>query len=166
MRASSFAACRVEGGIDLIGAPGRVQDHVLNQDDSLAPVVEGGQLADQGHDGVGMAEIVLGDVGEVLHLSHDVIAQIADQPGMQGRQVGQIRRLEGLEDRLERRQDAVAGHPGADAGVQVERAGSADHAPPGGDDGQRVAADEGVPSPALASFHGLEQETRSLPHDP
>ncbi len=133
----------------------------------MAPVVEGGQLADHGHEGVGLAEIVLGDAREVLHLPHDVIAQVSDQAGVQRRQVRQLRRLERLEDRLERRQDAgLACHTAGGRGVEIERAGGADGAPHGPDDGQRVAADERVPPPALASFHRFEQEPVPVPHDP
>ena len=43
---SSCAHGRLVGRVHLIGAPGRVDDHVVDEDDPLAPVVEGGQLAD------------------------------------------------------------------------------------------------------------------------
>ena len=56
--------------------------------DALAPVVEGAQLADDVEDGVGKAEVVTGDVGQMLHLSHDVVAQVPDEPAVQRWQVG------------------------------------------------------------------------------
>ena len=44
--------------VELVGAPGRIDDHVVDEHHPLAPVVEGGQLADHRQDGVGMAEVV------------------------------------------------------------------------------------------------------------
>ena len=50
--------------------------------DPLAPVVEGGQLADHRDDGVGMPEIVGGRRRQPLDLPDDVVAEIADQAAM------------------------------------------------------------------------------------
>ena len=42
-------------------------------------------------DGVGIAEVVGGDVREVLDLADDVVAEVADEPAVQRRQLGQHR---------------------------------------------------------------------------
>jgi hypothetical protein len=62
-------------------------------DHPLAPVVEGGQLADDGtSDGVGLAQVVVaGRSGRSLHLAHHVVPEIPDQSGMQRGQVRQLR---------------------------------------------------------------------------
>ena len=73
------------GGIELGVAPRRVDHHVVDQDHPLAPVVEGGQLADHAQHGVGLAEIVGRHVGQVLDLPHDVVAEVADQAAVQRR---------------------------------------------------------------------------------
>ena len=53
----------------------------------LAPVVVGGQLADDRHHGVGVAQVVGGHVGQVLDLADDVVAEVAHDPAVQRRQV-------------------------------------------------------------------------------
>ena len=108
------------GGVELGVAPGRVDHHVVDQHHPLAPVVEGGQLADDGQDGVGLAEVVGRDVGQVLDLAHHVVAEVADQAGVQRRQVGEVRRVDGVEDGLERGQHAVVA---GDAAARPARRG-------------------------------------------
>ncbi len=54
--------------------------------------------------GVGEPLVVGRDVGEVLHLAHDVVAEIADDPGKERRQAVERRRPVGVEQRLERGQ--------------------------------------------------------------
>ena len=39
--------------------------------------------------------------GQVLDLADHVVAEVADQAGVEGRQVGQVGRVEGVEDGLE-----------------------------------------------------------------
>ena len=57
---------------------------------ALTPVVECGQLADHGQDGVGMAQVVRRRVREVLDFADHVITEVTDQSGMERRQVGQV----------------------------------------------------------------------------
>ena len=49
----------------------------------------------------GWPMIVVRDVGKVLDLPDHVVAQVADQAGVERRQVGQVRGVEGVEDGLE-----------------------------------------------------------------
>ena len=72
-------------------APGG-DEGVGDERDPLAPVVVGGQLADDRQDGVGVAEVVGRDVGQALDLAHDVVAEVADEAAVQRRQVGQAGR--------------------------------------------------------------------------
>ena len=81
----------VEGGRGLGLAPGLVDDHVVDQHDPLAPVVEGAQLADDVQHGVGQPGVVAGDVGQVLDLPHDVVPEVPHQPAVQRGQVGEDR---------------------------------------------------------------------------
>ena len=57
--------------------------------DPLAPVVEHRELADDAEHGVGQAQVVLGDLGQALDLAHHVVAEVADEAAVQGRQLGQ-----------------------------------------------------------------------------
>ena len=50
-------------------------------------MVEGGQLADDLDHGVGVAGGVGRDVGQVLDLADDVVAEVADEAAVQRRQV-------------------------------------------------------------------------------
>ena len=107
-RAEAVGGQRVEpprargvGGVELVGVPRGVDDHVVDQHHPLAPVVERGQLADHGQDGVGVPEVVGGVSGQVLDLADDVVAQVADQAGVERGQVGQVGRVEGGQDGLE-----------------------------------------------------------------
>ena len=114
------------GGVELVVAPRRVDHHVVDEHDPLAPVVEGGQLADHGQDGVGLAQVVGRHVGQVLDLADHVVAEVADQAGVQRRQVGEVGRVDGVEDGLEGGQHAVvAGHAPAGQRVEVEGAAGA-----------------------------------------
>jgi len=81
----------VMGGVELGPAPAGIGHHVVDEHDPLAPVVEGGQLTDHRQDGVRLPEVVGRDVREVLDLTDHVVAEVADQTGMEGRQVGQHR---------------------------------------------------------------------------
>ncbi len=147
------------GDVELVGPPRRVDHHVVNQHHPLAPVVEGSQLADDGQDGVRMAEVVGWGVRQVLDLPDHVVAEIADQPGVERGQVGQLGRFESVEDGLDGRQhpvvpgDAVVGH-----GVEIHRPGGGHCVAHRLDGGQRIAPDERVAAPPLPTFHRLEQK--------
>ena len=60
-----------------VGAGAAEHGHALDERHPLAPVVEGGQAPDHAHHGVGQVEVVAGHVGQVLHLAHDVVAEVA-----------------------------------------------------------------------------------------
>ena len=92
------------GEVQLVGSPSRVDDHVVDEHHPLTPVVEGGQLPDHGQDGIRMAVVVGRGVRQVLHLPDHVVAQVADQPGMERRQLGKVRGVESVENGLERGQ--------------------------------------------------------------
>ena len=138
---------RLVGGGDLRLGPALSDHHVVDQHDPLAPVVERRQLADDHKGGIGVAEIVGGHVGEVLDLADHVVAEVADDPAMKGREVGQRRRLESCEQLLEGSQ-----HPPTIPGGHRERAGGDHVAPPGHQVGERCPPDEGVAAPALSAF--------------
>ena len=139
----------VDGG--LVGVVG--QQHVVDERDPLAEVVEGGQLADDRQRGVGVARGVVGDVGEVLDLAHDVVAEVADEAAVQRGQVVEHRRAVALEHPLDGGEDAlVGGHALGQVTGDLEDA-VAQH-----QRGERVAAHERPPAPALAVLDGLEQE--------
>ena len=127
-RKQSAASC-VEPGLGLARGPRRAPSApqagsmttLSIEHHPLAPVVEGGQLADDRQDGVGVAEVVGRRVGQVLDLPDHVVAEVADQAGVQRRQVGEVGRVEGVEDGLEGGQHpAGAAHPPAGDGVEVD----------------------------------------------
>ena len=74
----------VVGGIEdgLVGVG--IHDHVVDQGHPLAPVVEGGELTDDRHHGVGLVTVVGRDVGQVLDLAHDVVAEVAHEAAVEG----------------------------------------------------------------------------------
>jgi hypothetical protein len=82
------------GGIDLARGARLARlghHHVVDQDDALAPVVEGAELPDDDERGVGMPQVVVRGVGEALDLAHHVVAEIPHQPSVQRRQAGKRR---------------------------------------------------------------------------
>ena len=131
--------------------------HVHDQDRPLAPVVDRHQLADDRHDPVGEALVVGRGVGEVLHLPHHVIAQVAHQPAVEGRHPLDPGRFEVGQQVLEGRQHAVAGTD-AVRQVAVNQQFAADR----GERGAGVAPDEGPAAPRLTPVHALEQETLTV----
>ena len=68
-----------------IGALG--DQHVVDERDALTEVVEGGQLTDDRHDGIGVAGDIGRGVGQMFDLSHHVVAEIADDATVQGREL-------------------------------------------------------------------------------
>ncbi len=154
----AFLGALVGTGELLLGGLG-LDDHVVDEDHPLTPVVEGGQLPDDGQDGVGVAEVVGGHGRKVLDLADHVVAEVADQPGVEGRQVGQVWGFERLEHGIEGRQDATgAADPATGDGVEIDRSLGGHPGTAGGDGGQRVAADERVAAPALTPLDRLEEE--------
>ncbi len=100
-----------------------------------------------------------GTFGQVLDLAHDVVAEVADEPGVQGGQVGQLRGVEGVEGGLEGGQHAGRpAHPAPGGGVEVEGALGAHPAALRRHGGQRAASDERVAPPPLAALDRLEEE--------
>ena len=99
----------------------------------------------------------MGDVGQVLDLAHDVVAEVADEPAVQRRQLGQRRRPVDGEQGLDGGQDA-AGRGGTerrDVAVDLDPAAAGDER------GRRRPADERPAAPALAVLDRLEQEARA-----
>ena len=76
----------VELGVARLGR----HDHVLDERDPLAPVVEHRQLTDDRQDGVGVAQVVGRDLREVLDLPDHVVAEVADDAAVQRRELGQM----------------------------------------------------------------------------
>ena len=101
----------------------------------------------------GQALVVGGHVGQVLDLADDVVAEVADEPAVQRRQVGEARRPVAGQERLDRGEHALVerdrvGHGAVDG--DVEAAGREGRGGP--------AADERPAAPALAVLDRLEQE--------
>ena len=127
-------------------------DHVVDQDDALAPMVEGGELADHHQGGIGMAQVVGRHAGQPLDLAHHVVAEIPDQPSVQRRQPVERSAsgsgtggLDGRQDPLVRRSE-----PQAPGGVH-RRAARRQR-------GQGPPTDERVAAPALAALDRFEEE--------
>ena len=88
-----------------------------------------------------------GDVGEVLDLAHHVVAEVADHPGVERRQLGQDRRAAGGQQLLEGGQDALAAAGRARPGGPWPTPGGRGPPPwPGGAAHERVAAPALPPS--------------------
>jgi hypothetical protein len=140
----------------------RRQQDVLDQHDPLAPVVVGGELADHRDHRVGVALVVLGHVGQVLDLPHHVVAQVAEHAAVQRGQVRQGRGVPLGQQRLQGGQDPpVTGHR------RRHRPGHGYVEAPGGQRGERVAADERPAAPAgLAVLDRFEQEAGLVAHEP
>ena len=132
---------------------------VGDQHDPLLPVVVDGQLADHRDDGVGIAEIVVGNVGQVLDLADDVVAQVADQAAVQRRQSGDLGRPIVVEQTLQRDEYAlVSGYVDAEVALDAQRAVLRHECP------VRAPADERPATPAVAALHRLEQESIPVAH--
>ena len=145
---------RVELAVRCLG-----HHHVVHEDDALAPVVEGAELADDDERGVGMAQVVVGHVREALHLAHHVVAEIPDQPPVQRRQPRQRRRSEARHHVLDRGQNAVV------RALDAQPTRGLDAPAARRQRRQRAPADERVAAPALAALDRLEEEAVPLPHD-
>ena len=148
------------GGISLgVGAIGQNgHDHVVDQDDALAPVVERAELADDDERGVGMAQVVLRHVREPLDLAHHVVAEIPHQSPVQRREPVQRRRLEARHQLVHGGQDAAVG------ALQAQTACGVDVPAPGRQRGQWPAPHEGVAAPPLTTLDGLEEEAVTISH--
>ena len=150
-----------------LGRPRRVDDHVVDQHHPLAPVVEGGQLADDRQDGVGMAEVVRRGVGQVFDLTDHVVAQIADQSGMERREIGRSGESKVAEDGFEGGQHPARRsppgrwrHPGRGRPAVVTAV------PAGRDGGQGLRpTKEYRPQRSPPSTDSRRKPVRSGPHD-
>ena len=69
----------VEGGVVRIGGNGDIGD----QDGPLASVVDGDQLADDRHHGIGKSPAVGRRIGQVFDFSHHVVSQVAHESVVQ-----------------------------------------------------------------------------------
>ena len=95
-------------GVDRVGvgALGH-EEHVLDQVEPLAVVVERGDVPGEREHRVGPAERVVRHVREPLDLAHDVVAEVADDATVERRQLGEARRAVAREQRLERGERAL-----------------------------------------------------------
>ena len=144
----------VVAAVELVVAEAGLDEHVLDERGPLAPVVVGGELADHRHHRVGVALVVGRDVGQVLDLAHDVVAEVAHDPAVQRRQVVERAAPSTPSSRcsMAARIPWSSGTPGG------QRAGRLDLAAARGEGGERVAADEAPAAPPLAVLDRLEQE--------
>ena len=138
----------------------RCGEFVHDHDDPLAPVIENSDFAEQHDDRVGVAEIIRWRVRESFHLSHHVVAEVANEAPRQWRQV-----IDGLTH--ERRHEVING--GQHAGIGSNGVGEGPrrrHLTIARDKlGQRASTDEGVATPALTAFYRFEQESGSVAND-
>jgi hypothetical protein len=126
-------------------------------------MVERRQLTDDGQDGVGLAQVVRRHVGQVLDLAHHVVAEITDESAVQRWQVGEVGRVDGVEDGLEGGQHpVVAGDSATGQFVEIERSPDRDLVALGHKGSQWVATDEGVAAPPFATLDRLEQEAAGV----
>ena len=139
--------------IDAVGI--HVEDgHALDQVDTLTPVVERGQRADDAHHCVGKPPIVVRHVGQVLDLADDVVPEIPHHTTLQRGQVGHDRRTVRSDDGIERGEHSL-----------IDRDVRTEVLPLDLDDAvaklqgcHGIVTDEAVARPAFGVLHGLQQE--------
>ena len=130
---------------------------VGDERDPLAEVVECSQLADDRQHRLGEPLVVGGRVGQRLHLADHVVAQVAHQAPVQGREVGRHRRPVDAQDGLDGAHDPL---------VQRDPLGqhTTDHLDgavgPRDQGGRWAPAHERPPTPPLAVLHRFEEEPR------
>src|ERR1035438_4246614 len=99
----------------------------------------------------------------MLNLPDHVVAEIANQSGMEWRQVGQIRGVERIEDGLECSQYPPGPtHPVTGEPPEVEVAVGGHQVGACGDGGQGIAAHERIPAPPLTTLHRFEKEPAAV----
>ena len=125
----------------------------LDERDPLPPVVVRRHLAHHRQDGVRVALLVGGRLGEALDLAHHVVAEVADHAAVERGQGFDDRRAVGRQQGLHRGQHAPVPRDRVRQG-SLDREGAA----PPDQRGRRPAAHEGPAAPALGVLHGLEQE--------
>ena len=129
------------------------EDHVLDEVEALAEVVERGHVTHHAQHRVGRAQVVGGHVGQPLDLAYDVVAEVSDDAAVERGQVRDPRRLVRAEQGLERGERAVVGgHARRRRPLELHRSAPHDHRE------HRVAADEREPAPALGVLDRLQQE--------
>ena len=146
----------VDGGV--VGADRH--EGVGDERRPLAPVVVGGEVADDAEDGVGVAEVVVGDVRQALDLANDVVAEEADDPAVQRREVRERRAAQLRAQRLDGGEGAAVGRDRDGQGAL-----DVDVAAPHDERRHRVAADEAPAAPALV-VDRLEQEAGAVADHP
>ncbi len=132
--------------------------HVLDQVEALPEVVERGDAAGQRTDRVGEALVVGGRVREVLDLPDGVVAHPPDDAPVEGRQLGQGRRPETVEQGLEQRERALVVRDvlGRRAADPFDPATAGDERP------RRIAAEEREPPPPFRVLDRLEEEALTI----
>jgi len=79
----------------------RLDEHVVDEGYPLAPVVKGGELTNHRDDGVRMPKVIGRGRGEGFDLTDHVVAEVADEATVQGRELFELRRAEALKERVE-----------------------------------------------------------------
>ena len=100
------------------------EEHVLDQRQTLAEVVERRDVTRERQHGVGQPEIVGRDIGKSLDLAHDVVAEIPDDAAVERWKLRDARRAVEFEQRFEGGERAlVARHGVGQAGRPLRRCG-------------------------------------------
>jgi hypothetical protein len=137
-------------------------EHVVHEHDSLEPTVERAELTDHEQDRVGKSEVVARHIGKALDLAHHVVADVAHEPAVQRRKTVERRGPELLQERAQRREQAVV-----HARAHLRREGHLSRRDDPGAESreryERVAPDEGPSAPSFTALHRLEEEAGTVP---
>ncbi len=135
----------------VVGARGN--RHVGDQHRPLRPVVERHEVTDDREHRVGPAPVVGGDIGQVLDLTDNVVAHVADDAAVEGWEIGIGLPSEGGEERVERVE-----HPAVAIDVARQRPFHVDGAVTEHQAGQRAATDEGPSRPTATVIDRFKEE--------
>ena len=83
--------------------------HTFENVQTLAPVVDGDHRTDDIDHRIGKIAVVVGNIGEILDLANDVVADVANETTLQWRKIGKHWRLVDAQQRLHRGENAAVG---------------------------------------------------------
>src|SRR5205823_13988475 len=130
----------------VLRARARYDEHVLNEEETLPEVIERGDMTGQREDGVWVPQFVGRDIGQALDLPHDVVAEVADQAAVEGRQVRQGRRPVPGQECFQGGEDSLVARQARRGGTTADL-----HVSPASDEREGgVPPDEREPAPVLA----------------
>ena len=137
----------------------RRREHVLDQVEPLAEVVERGDVPGERQHRVGHARDRRRGRREALDLAHDVVAELADDAAVERRQLGELRRAVRARaaPRARRARPGRTGTPSAGSPPSHSTSPPAHH-----ERERRIAAEEREPAPALGVLDRLEQEALAV----